>query len=228
MRSFIRTRRAPRLVAVATAAMLVFAACGSDNGDEASDGSDATTTDQSAPAIDTGAATLRAGLTNLLQEHVYLAGTATGTAIAGGNFDAAAATLDVNTVALSEAIASVYGEEAGDRFLELWRTHIGFFVDYTNAAVMGDEAARQAALDELDGYVADIAAFLTSANPEVDEDVVVESFSMHIDTLIAAIDAQAAGDPQQFTLLRTAAQHMPAAAEYLATVIVAQMPDEFS
>ena len=73
-----------------------------------------------AGGVESGAATLRAGLTSLLQEHVYLAGAAIATAVgAGGDMEApavqsAVATLDENSVALSEAVASVYGD-AGRR-----------------------------------------------------------------------------------------------------------------
>ena len=48
------------------------------------------------------------------------------------DFTAVAGSLDENSVALSEAVGSVYGKEAGDKFLEIWRSHIGFFVDYTS------------------------------------------------------------------------------------------------
>ena len=58
---------------------------------------------------DTGAAQLLAGLTAQLQEHVYLASAATNAALNGGDFNAAAAALDVNSVALSKSIGSVYG-----------------------------------------------------------------------------------------------------------------------
>lgn len=66
--------------------------------------------------VETGAAELRAGLTSLLQEHVYLAGAAISTAVQqGGDLEAPAVvsavdTLDANSVALSEAITSVYGD----------------------------------------------------------------------------------------------------------------------
>src|SRR5687767_9464528 len=80
------------------------------------------------------AADLQSGLTFLLTEHVFTAGNALQTAVAkGGNVDdpavqAAVATLDANSVALSEAVGSVY-PEAQEPFLESWRQHIDFFVD---------------------------------------------------------------------------------------------------
>jgi hypothetical protein len=70
----------------------------------------------------TKAAQLRAGLNNLFSEHVYLAGAATNAALGGreAEFKAAAGALDANSVAISKAIGSVYGEGAEKAFLPLW------------------------------------------------------------------------------------------------------------
>src|SRR3546814_3072492 len=75
----------------------------------------------------------------------------------------AVATLDANSVALSEAISSVYGEEGGVQFLELWRNHIGFFVEYTLGGATGDTAMQEAAAQKLDDYRADSGAFIERA-----------------------------------------------------------------
>jgi hypothetical protein len=134
--------RTLRLLAPVAALALVVSACGDDdNASAASDttassaASDTTMHRDTASAGDataTTAAELRAGLTNLLEEHVYLAGITTGTALAGGDMTPPAETLDKNSVALSAAIGSVYGDAAGEQFLSLWRDHIEMFVDYTN------------------------------------------------------------------------------------------------
>lgn len=176
---------------------------------------------------ETGAADLHAGLTHLLQEHVYLAANATNAALTGGDFDGAAGALDENSVALSEAIGSIYGSDAGGAFLELWRTHIGFFVDYTQARAAGDDAAAQAAVTALEGYGQDFGAFIESANPNLPADAVAEELGPHVATLTTAIDAQVAGSPDQWALLREAASHMPHTAAILAGGIVTQMPDTF-
>lgn len=177
----------------------------------------------------TAAADLRATLTAGLQEHVYLAGIAVYAAVNTPDaFDPAAATLDENSVALSEAIGSVYGDEAGETFLGLWRTHIGFFVDYTNAKATGDDAAAQAALDELDQYGQDFGAFLEGANPNLPADAVAAELATHVESLIAAIDAVVAGSADGFSLLREAAGHMPMTAAVLAGGIAQQFPDQFA
>lgn len=176
---------------------------------------------------ETAGAELRAALTALLQEHVYLAGIATGTALAGGDLAPPAAALDDNSVALADAIASVYGDAAGEQFLALWRRHIEFFVDYTTASATGDEAAKAEAVAALDGYRADFGAFLASANPNLPKEAVAEELVPHVTTMFAAIDAQAAGDPSQYAKLREAASHMPMTAKVLAGGIAKQFPKQF-
>ena len=182
----------------------------------------------------TPAADLRSGLTALLQEHVYLAGIAINQAVAdGGDLEApatadAVATLDGNSVALSEAIASVYGPEGGEQFLALWRAHIGFFVEYTLGGATGDADAQAAARQQLDDYRADFGAFVDSATGgNLPADAVAAELQVHVDTLITAIDAILAGDPQVYGLLADAASHMPGTAAALASAIATQMPDTF-
>ena len=64
-------------------------------------------------------------------------------------FPAAGKSLDNNSVALSKAIASVYGAKAGQTFLNgkfMWRDHIKFFVDYTVAKAKKDTAGQNKAV----------------------------------------------------------------------------------
>ena len=113
---------------------------------------------------DTKAASLRAMLNNLESEHVDLAAAATRAGFDGSpTFEASAASLDENSVALSEAIGSVYGAEAEEKFLEIWRSHITFFVNYTVAAKAGDQAGMDKAVSDLNGYVAAISDLLGGA-----------------------------------------------------------------
>ena len=84
----------------------------------------------------TEAAALRATLTSLLSDHVWLAGNALDTAVQhkGDLKDpqvvGAVKALDANSVALAKTLGSVY-PDAEKPFLASWRQHIGFFVDYT-------------------------------------------------------------------------------------------------
>jgi hypothetical protein len=237
-----------RVAAPLALAAMLGVACGDDGSSAAETGQAPETTeaqtesthedmgggDTAGDPTATPAAELRSGLTALLQEHVYLAGIAINQAVAdGGDLEApatadAVATLDANSVALSEAIASVYGDEGGEQFLALWRAHIGFFVEYTLGGATGDADAQAAARQQLDDYRADFGAFVDSATGgNLPADAVAAELQVHVDTLITAIDAILAGDPQVYGLLADAASHMPGTAAALASAIATQMPDTF-
>ncbi len=184
--------------------------------------------DQFPGATDSAPAETRAVLTNLLQEHAYLAGIALEQAIDNGgdlenpNVVAAVETLDVNTVELSDVVASVAGEENGEAFKGLWREHIGFFVDYTLGEATGNAEMKEQALTDLAGYQQAAGAFFEEiTGGEIMPDMLVPGLEEHVATLTAAIDSMVASDPAAFTQLRAAGQHMPMAALLLATGIVA-------
>lgn len=181
-------------------------------------------------AADDAASNLRTGLNLLLSEHTYLAARATGAALGGrtAEFTEAANALDANSVDLSKAIGSVYGQGAQDAFLPLWRKHIGFVVDYTTALGAKDKTKSDKAVTDLVAYSQDFGAFLSSANPNLPTDVVAGLVKTHILTLKDVIDAQAAGDqPKVYDLLRGAYHHMAMIADPLAGAIVKQFPDKF-
>jgi hypothetical protein len=170
---------------------------------------------------DSDAAGLRAQLTYLLTEHVYLAGIAVDTAyVTGGDspeFTLAAETLDANSVALSEAVGSVAGDKKAETFLTAWRSHIDDFVAYAVAAKEGDQAGKQAALRNLAAYERTAGQFFADiTGGTLPASAVRASLAEHVETLTAAIDAFAAGDPRGFDKLKTAADHMPMTAMALA------------
>jgi hypothetical protein len=220
---------------VALAALAVGATgCGEDEKNETSSGGTAQAASmdsRSGAATETGAAELRATLTAGLQEHVYLAGIAISTGVGAGldsaEFKAAAGTLDKNSIALSEAIGSVYGGEAGKQFLALWRDHIGFFVDYTKAKATGDAKGAQAAKQGLNDYRAEFGAFIASANPNLTQKAVADELKPHVNSVFTTIDAVVAKSPKTFDLLQEAASHMPTTANVLAGAIAKQYPDKF-
>ena len=206
------------------AVALAIGACTTMNGTASSPAASPATTSQ------TKAAALRTGLNNLLREHVYLAGAATGAALAGREteFKAAATALDANSVAVAAAIGSVYGAGAEQAFLPLWRRHIGFVVDYTGGVAANDRGKQDKAVNDLVGYTQDFGAFLQSANPNLPKAVVADLVKHHVVTLKAVIDAQATKDPvKAYTAIRAAAEHMQMIADPLAEAIVKQFPDRF-
>jgi hypothetical protein len=183
------------------------------------------------PSAATPAASLRSALDQLLGEHVQLAADATNAALHGRDreFKAVAGALDANSVDIANAIGSIYGKDAGEAFLGLWRAHIGMVVDYTVGMASQDKAKQDKAVAELMQYTKDFGAFLNSANPNLPQDAVADLVKHHAVTLKAVIDAQAAGDHNRaYAELRTAYGHMATIAEALAQGIVKQFPQKFS
>lgn len=176
--------------------------------------------------VDSEAATLRATLTALLQEHVYLTGIGVATAYTAGadsaEFTAAKAALDGNTADLADAVGSLAGDEQGAAFQDLWDAHIGYFVDYAVAVKSGDQAAADAAQAELAGYTTDAGAFFEQISAgNLPAAAVAGALTMHVTTLTAAIDALAAGDPTASDTLKAAADHVGMDATTLATGLAA-------
>jgi hypothetical protein len=246
----------PRHVAVlsagpALAAVLVLAGCGDDDAAPAAAGAPTTTTtadptetsaggsSTTAPPADeergptaAPAAELRAELTALLQEHVYLTGTAVTTDLRDGAdapiTTSAVDTLDANSVTLSEAIAEVYGVDGGDEFLTLWRDHVDLYTEYTRASGAGDQGAADEARAGLDDFRESFGTFLEEASDgELGADTVAEGLTVHVDSVLDVVDAAVAGSPDVFGLLQVAAGHMSDLAATLAEGIAAQFPDEY-
>lgn len=220
--------------AAALALTIVAAACGSSSPTSEAPTKPATTSNEPTPTTNTantGASALRATLTSVLQEHEYLAGIAIYAAVnTGADSDvtkAALGALGENTDALSGAIGSIYGDEAGKAFKPLWEKHIGFFVSYTLAKAGSDDAAAAKARKDLDEYRADFGAFLASANPNLTKAAVAAALIPHVESTFTAIDAVVAGKANAFDLLRAAAGKLPAVAEVLAGAISAQFPEMF-
>ena len=240
----LRSKRSQAAVAALALLSVLGAACGDDSNDNSapkSEQNQSASTVQSGQAssargIDTGAATLRAGLTDLLSEHVYLAALATGAALRGDSagFEQFAGALNgpanSNTADLVAAIGSAYGPDVQKAFDGLWRSdkHIPQFVAYTQATAKDDKAGQDAAVTQLKAYAKEFGATINSVNDKLPADVVENAIVEHATELIAVINAQKAGDqPAVYSALRSAYGHMAHTATALAGGTVARFPDKF-
>lgn len=185
----------------------------------------------SQPSVETPAVELRADLGHLLSEHAFLAVEAMRNGAAGTeDFKASVSALKANTKDLSAAIASVYGDKAGDAFQKMWSEHIGYFVDYVKATAKGDKQAKQKALDELSQYRKDFSQFLEKATDKrLEAGSLAKSLQMHVDQLIGAFDSYVAGNYEKaYQHEREAIAHMHMVAKGLSSAIVDQFPDKFN
>lgn len=220
----------PALLVIAVLALLIGGGAGYVVGVKKADKPDSQTSVAAvAPTTATKAADLRVLLNNLETEHVSLASAATRAGFSGNaDFTAAAGQLDVNSKAISAAVGSVYGKEAGDKFYEIWASHIGFFVDYTVAAKKGDKAGMDKAVENLNGYVEAISAFLSTANPNLPKEAVAKLITEHVGLLKAAVDAHGAGNyPESYTKQHEADKQIGTIADALSGAIVKQKPALF-
>ena len=176
-------------------------------------------TSASTDATATAAATLRAGLDQLFREHVNLTGFAVQTAVADGitsaNTAQALKALDGNTVALGDAVGSVYGPAARTAFLKMWRAHIGFFVEYTKGLATNDSSMVSDAQGKLANYKQDFSKFLGDAT-QIPAAAISTELQGHIQTLEAAIQSIVTKKSDAAAKLEMAAEHMDGTAAALA------------
>ena len=172
------------------------------------------------------ASDLRVTLDNLFGEHAVLAMNATNAGISGSKaFPAAAKTLDNNSVALSKAIASIYGAKAGQTFLNgkfMWRDHIKFFVNYTVAKAKNDSAGQNKAVTNLKQYTVTFGKFLSTATglPTL---AVQNDLLGHVLELKNQLDAYAAGNyPKAASDYHAAYNHMFMTGDLVAGAIAKQ------
>ena len=155
---------------------------------------------------------LRITLNELLGEHAILAIQATQRGLVGGkDFPAVAKALDDNSVAISQAIASVYGAAAGKQFLNgknLWRAHIKDFVAYTVATAKHDKAGQKKAVADLMTYIQVQAAFFAKATG-LPKQTLVNDLTAHVLQLKGALDEYSTGNySKTFSLVNGAYEHM--------------------
>ena len=181
------------------------------------------------PSTVTKSADLRVLLNGLEREHVDLASQATRNGFDGSaDFGASAKALDANSVALSQAIGSVYGPDAQAKFLEIWRSHITFFVNYTVAAKAGDQAGMAKAVTDLGGYEDAISDFFSQANPNLPRAAVHQLIADHVGLLKSAVDTYGAKDfAGSYAKEHDANAQIGTIADTIAGAIVKQSPSKF-
>lgn len=171
--------------------------------------------------VNSAGAGLRAALQGVLYDHVFLAAAAIHQALQdGGDLKAprtaaAIQTLDDNSVAVAALVGSAY-PDAEQPFLDSWRSHIPLFVDYTLGKVTKNQAQVDKAVAGLGDYAVAFGQLINSVVPNLPAAAVQAELEMHAKTLLAAIDADIAGDPTYYSLLQASATHMQATAAALA------------
>jgi hypothetical protein len=151
-------------------------------------------------------------------------------AVHAGDKAAAGAAADAvvaNAKQIAGAVGSFYGKAAGDQMLTLLAGHWGGVKALTDAVHANDSAAQSQAMHTLASNSADIAKFLSRANPNLPEAAVLNLMTTHVAHHATQIQQIMAGDmkAEQGTW-GAIQQHMDMFADALSGGIAKQFPDK--
>jgi hypothetical protein len=133
-----------------------------------------------------------------------------------------------NAHAIADAIKPFYGDKAGDALFDLLAGHYGAIKAYLVATAAGDKAGQDKATDALMANAEKIATFLSSANPNLPKDAVLDLFQAHGGHHISQIQQLKAGQYAQEAKTWAEMQaHMYVIADALTGAIAKQFPDKF-
>jgi hypothetical protein len=174
-------------------------------------------------------ASLRLALDRLLAEHLVLSAEAMRALLSqAADADAAKAALDANSADLAQAIGTYYGDDAAAAFERVWDRHVDAYLAFIDSYVTDDAAARSRALMDLHDYHDEIAGFLSDANPYLTREAVSGLIRQHVQSLIAQVEATAAGDHvRAVATVRSAYDFMFEVGDALSAAIARQFPDQF-
>lgn len=150
---------------------------------------------------------LRAGLTELLGEHVALVVAAMRAATGDpADFRALAEGLNANTTKLGSAVNSLYGDSAATQFQNLWADHVDALMGYTSATVAKDDAKAKAAEARLRSFEPALAAFLAAATQsKLGAQALAHAYNEHDQMLVGELTAYETQDYNQAHQLSYAA-----------------------
>lgn len=187
------------------------------------------TTAIAATAVSDPAASLRTNLRKLWADHViwtrqYIVSFASDLPDAG----AAAGRLLKNQEHIGNAIVPFYGQQAGTALTDLLKQHIMIAVDLLNAAKGGDNARFQQEDAKWTSNASEIAALLSSANPNWPKQDVMDLLALHLkltkDEAVARLTAKWDDDVSSFDDIFI---EINTVADTLSNGIIKQFPDKF-
>jgi len=129
---------------------------------------------------------------------------------------------------IAAAIEPFYGQPAADKLFSLLAGHYGAIKDYLTATVKKDQKAQAAATDALMANAEQIADFLSSANPNLPKDALMQLLSAHGGHHIQEIqDVAAKHYEAEATTWSEMRGHIYVIADALVDALAKQFPDKF-
>jgi hypothetical protein len=175
------------------------------------------------------ASQLERGMRRLWEDHVTYTAFFYKAAIAGGD-DAGkvAERLLRNQDDIGNAVKPFYGEKAGNKVAALLRDHILIAADLVQAAKAGDPARQEQANVRWYRNADELAAFLSSANPNWPRKALEVALRGHLqmvtDQVVATLHHDTAAAIAAYD---RGAEHMLGVADVLSAGIVKQFPERF-
>jgi hypothetical protein len=140
----------------------------------------------------------------------------------------AAARLLKNQEDIGAAIVPYYGQDAGSRLTDLLKQHIQIAVDLIDAARAGHEEGVRTADERWDHNAAEIAGFLSGANPHWPQADVLDLLMQHLELTRGEVRARMqkrhAAEVETFDQILT---EILTVADTLSDGIVRQFPEKF-
>ncbi|MCJ1907803.1 hypothetical protein [Planococcus ruber] len=183
------------------------------------------------PHVDTTGDELRATLDGLLSEHYALAVDSMMKIYDGDKAaEAAMAALDENAADMEPVIASVYGEEGGAAFEEIFAKHNVGTDDYAMAVKDGNEEMKQESLDQIQSFVDEMGTFLATATEgNLPEEGAKQALRQHEDFVQDTFDLYAAGEYEAaYTSYLEGFKQIFGAGSAISGAIATQFPDQFT
>jgi hypothetical protein len=137
---------------------------------------------------------LRAAFAMLLGEHLQLIIDTQRATFAGApQFKAAAAQVNANTAALTKGMGAIVGPRKAEEFQAVWAEHVEGLLEYSTAVASNDQAEKTAAREEMRGYGARLALYLSDiVRNELPLEPLTAALGEHDQHLVDQIDAYAA------------------------------------
>ncbi|WP_396266263.1 copper amine oxidase [Halobacillus amylolyticus] len=180
----------------------------------------------------TPAADLRSTLNRLASEHFALAVLEMQKGYnQAEDYDFVTWAENMNTQEFTEAIGSIYGDEAATQFQKIWQqNHIKAQSELVTATLENDEEARKAAEQSLQKFAETFGQFLGMATEgNLPADAATSALWAHEEDVIQTFDHYVAGDYQAtYDSFRDGYGFMFGVGETLSDAIVKQMPDKFA
>ena len=189
-----------------------------------------TTTSTGTMAASSSAPELRTAMRKLWSDHVIWTRQYIVAAVAGDpSAQAASVRLLKNQEDIGNAVVPYYGAAAGVKLTDLLKQHILIAVDLVTAAKAGD-AAKQADADKRwHDNAADIATFLSGANPNWPRQTLLDMLNQHLalttQEAVARMQQKWSDDTATFDRIFTQAMEM---ADALTAGIAKQFPAKVS